>query len=125
MWAPHDSFVLLEYHAQDCPLDLDSSDGAFAEHPARRAIILATLDKIAAATPQVLVRWLGHQWRRHQGTRCRGVHWDTPLHLVQVVAACVGGPVVASVCRTLVRNYRHFCGGMPDLMLLRLSLIHI
>ena len=41
------------------------------------------------------------------------------LHLLQLVAACMGGVGLAAVFNTLAADHKHFQGGMPDLLLWR------
>jgi hypothetical protein len=47
--------------------------------------------------------------------------WTFPLKLLQLVAACLGGSGVAAVCRALAVNFKHFSGGAPDLLLVRVT----
>jgi tetratricopeptide (TPR) repeat protein len=57
-------------------------------------------------------------WTKYYGTLCRGVNWERlNIALLVTVAHCVGGEVLATICRTLAQNYRHATSGFPDLVL--------
>ena len=59
-------------------------------------------------------------WSVHHGEQCAGVAWDRfDRATISAIAACIGAPVVAGVCRVLAQNYRHRRGGLPDLLLWR------
>ena len=63
---------------------------------------------------------IGASWRQHKGQVCRGVSWSSyPLHVLQLVGACLGGVGLAAILNVLCANHRHFSGGMPDLLLWR------
>lgn len=44
---------------------------------------------------------------------------DAFFFFVQAIAAGLGGPAVAAVLAALCLNYKHFGGGLPDLLLMR------
>lgn len=100
---------------QDAPLDL----GHRSFFRSRRARILARIAQITAFSTQEMIAELGSVYRNQYGESCRGVHWGITLRLLQLMAVCMGSAAVAAVCRALAVNYKHFTGGAPDLMLVR------
>ncbi|CAN0370285.1 unnamed protein product, partial [Phaeothamnion confervicola] len=104
---------------QDAPLDLDCCPLFFTN---RRAALTARLALLREAAPASLAAMVAESWRRHSGTLCRGVSWDRhSVRQLQAVAAGLGGRGVAAVLATLSLSHKHFSGGMPDLLLLRLD----
>jgi Fanconi-associated nuclease 1 len=97
------------------PLDLDEPDGAF--YAARAPFLEARLAAIAAGGAPAL---LAAAWAAHEGEVVRGVAWErwSPEKLAEI-AACVGGPALAAVCRLLAEDHGGWRGGMPDLLLWR------
>jgi hypothetical protein len=71
---------------------------------------------------QSLIEYVANQWQTHYGTVCRGINWigrkDDSRDL-QVVAAAIGGPALARICRLMCLQHKHFLGGLPDLILWR------
>jgi hypothetical protein len=102
---------------QDAPLDL----GHRSFFLSRRARILARIVEIQSLSTQGLVDQLGAVYRAHYSETCRGVHWGISLPVLQLMAVCMGGPTVAAVCRAMAVNFKHFTGGAPDLMLVRVQ----
>lgn len=64
----------------------------------------------------------------HRGIRC-AIDWTSldegticlasPVEWLQCVAAALGGPRLASLCKRLCMNYNYFASGLPDLVLCR------
>jgi hypothetical protein len=102
---------------QDAPLDL----GHQSFFLSRRARILARIAEIQSLSTQGLIDQLGAVYRAHYSETCRGVHWGISLPVLQLMAVCMGGPTVAAVCRAMAVNFKHFTGGAPDLMLVRVQ----
>lgn len=126
---------------QVAPLDL-STDAFFAS---RADAIGARLRSLAACTdPRGLLLAARDA---HDGHLCVGIHWDllgaseagvrraaarpawpdpdgaTPRSAdrdaLGDVADCLGARLLAGICEALARDYRHFAGGFPDLLLWR------
>lgn len=105
---------------QDAPLDLDSP-GVFYMH--RYSAIRARLSQVASASGEWIVGEIGRVWRRHYGQVARGMRWDTyPLQLLQLIAVGIGGPSLACLCDAMAWDHKHTSGGMPDLLLWRVTL---
>jgi hypothetical protein len=104
---------------QDAPLDLNTFPDFFVN---RKNAILDKLEQLKVSSPQELLTAVALGWKKHYGTLCRGVNWTGwSLKFLQLVALCVGGEGLAGIGRTLCVNYRHFSGGLPDLVLLKAS----
>ena len=104
---------------QDAPLDLDSPAVFFANRAVQLGHLLGT---IAVDDTAALVRRIGRVWRANAGRTCRGVHWDRyPLQLVQLVAIGLGGRSLAIICSALAFNRKQLSGGMPDLLMWRVT----
>ena len=102
---------------QDAPLDL----GHRSFYRTRRVAIQKRITQIASFSTQQLITELGVVYRKHYGENCRGVHWGVTLPLLQLMAVCMSSATVAAVCNALSVNYKHFTGGAPDLMLVRVQ----
>uniref|UniRef100_A0A7S3HLV0 Fanconi-associated nuclease n=1 Tax=Spumella elongata TaxID=89044 RepID=A0A7S3HLV0_9STRA len=102
---------------QDAPLDL----GHRSFYRTRRVAIQKRIAQIASFSTPQLIAELGVVYRKHYGENCRGVHWGVTLPLLQLMAVCMGSATVAAVCNALSVNYKHFTGGAPDLMLVRVQ----
>lgn len=102
---------------QDAPLDLNSFPDFYKN---RQAAILLKVAELKRSTDAQLVELVADGWRRHYGTVCRGVNWSAwSLKFLQLVAMSVGGEGLAGIGRTLCVNFRHFSGGLPDLLLMK------
>lgn len=88
-----------------------------AFYPAREALIEAQLNRIQCGeAPQLL----STTWSKWFGTLCMGLNWERhSLRELQVIASCIGGCGLASICRLLAEDYGGLAGGMPDLLLWR------
>ena len=102
---------------QDAPLDL----GHRAFFRTRQDAILSRIAEIAAYSTEQMLTGLGGTYREHYGETCRGVSWGMTLPLLQLVAVCMGSVTVAAVCRAMAVNFKHFNGGAPDLLLVRVQ----
>lgn len=102
---------------QDAPLDL----GHRSFYRTRRVAIQNRIAQIASLSTQQMITALGEVYRKHYGENCRGVQWSVSLPLLQLMAVCMGNVTVARVCNALSVNYKHFTGGAPDLMLIRVQ----
>ena len=47
--------------------------------------------------------------------------WSHPLPTLQLVGVCIGGIVLAHICRAMAVNYKYLGSGLPDLLLIRLK----
>ncbi|EKX42013.1 hypothetical protein GUITHDRAFT_45708, partial [Guillardia theta CCMP2712] len=102
---------------QDAPIDLDFHPFFYKR---REALILARIADLELWSDQQLLLELRERWQQSFGTLCRGASWGScSLSFLQLVALCLGGRRISAICRALCINYRHFSGGMPDLVLLR------
>lgn len=98
---------------QTAPLDLNTD----AFYLAREALIEAQLSRIHRGE---VCQLLATTWSKWYGTLCTGLNWDRhSLEELQVIASCVGGPGLVSVCRLLAEDFSGWRGGMPDLLLWR------
>ena len=102
---------------QDAPLDL----GHRAFFRTRKDAILSRIAEIAAYSTEQMLTRLGDTYREHYGETCRGVSWGMTLPLLQLVAVCMGSVTVAAGCRAMAVNFKHFNGGAPDLLLVRVQ----
>jgi hypothetical protein len=93
-------------------------------YASRRGLIESLLlDLQSTVCPAVMAKKVLMAWEEHKGTMVRGFDWrpnrHSPLALLQAVAVCVGGKALSGIFRALSVDYRHFSGGMPDLILFR------
>jgi len=92
-------------------------------YAARAELIEARLAELRDFTPSELAQQVLDSWTTNHGSTVRGLDWrpgrHTPLGLLQAVAACLGGSVLAAMFRTLSLDHRHFNAGLPDLLLIR------
>lgn len=57
---------------------------------------------------------------KHRGTRCCGVQWEQwSLKHLQDLAVGFGGQALSVIFEAMAKDYRHWCGGLPDLTLWR------
>lgn len=49
--------------------------------------------------------------------QCHGVNWRYDKERLKIIAQCVGGPVLAHVCKILAEDYDGWGNGLPDLLL--------
>ena len=104
---------------QDAPLDLDSP-GVFYHN--RLSIIRERLLFIASLNSTELAKEIGRIWRNHYGQTCRGLRWDRyPLQLLQLIAIGFGSISLACICDAIAMDHKHLAGGMPDLLLWRIT----
>ena len=114
--APEGAFVTA---FQDAPLDLDSPSVFYY---AREEIIKKRLHEITMYTQIELCREIGKVWRERYGQVCRGMKWSgLPMQALQIIAMGLGGPSIACLCDAFCFDYRHLTGGMPDLLLWRIT----
>jgi hypothetical protein len=114
--APSGAFVTA---FQDAPLDLDSPSVFYS---AREGIIRKRLCEITKSSQIDLCREIGRVWRERYGQVCRGIKWSgLPMQALQIIAMGLGGPSIACLCDAFCFDYRHLTGGMPDLLLWRIS----
>ena len=94
----------------------------------RRVVIDAFLDRLSGLDPQSICNGL------HDAVQKRWQHKDNmaeilkdeslqrdakQLRSLSCIAAGLGGEVLARIFRPMCFDYRHFCGGLPDLLLVR------
>ena len=102
---------------QDAPLDLNSFPDFYRN---RQDAIEARLELLKSCSSQQLLDLIAKCWREKFGIKCRGVNWQAwSLKFLQLVGVCVGGEGLAGISRTFCVNYRHFNGGLPDLVLVK------
>jgi hypothetical protein len=93
-----------------------------------RCKIETFLDEISCLGPQsicdIMYDAIKQRWQRHENVH--GVVKDKilqkdimELRSLSCVAAGLGGAALARICRTLCFDYRHYSGGLPDLLLIR------
>lgn len=98
---------------QATPLDLDSPDF----YPSRQAEIEQRLESVKRWSDDQLAEWIEGVWKENHG-RTSLVSWDRFRdweHLDGLVR-CIPPHVLASVSERLLRNYRHYRSGFPDLI---------
>jgi hypothetical protein len=92
-------------------------------YAARAQSIEARLAELRDLVPSELARQVADAWLVNRGSAVRGLDWrlgkHTPLGLLQAVASCIGGAVLAAMFRALAMDHRHFSAGLPDLLLIR------
>jgi hypothetical protein len=49
--------------------------------------------------------------------------WRIRLPVLQAIAVCVGGRTLAGIFRVLSLDFKHFSGGLPDLLMIRVRKI--
>lgn len=100
---------------QSAPLDLDTD----AFFPARAPAIEARLQEVALGQACDLI---AAAWQAHYGELCRGVSWSRfSLDSLLDIAECVGGVGLSVVFRLMAEDHAGSSGGLPDLLLWRLS----
>jgi len=117
----------------DAPIDLDS-DGFYLS---RRNTIDRCLARIAKCNPvfpgdeeipgesgipgprrERLADIVFETYAKHAGVRCRGVNWSRwPPQILAHIAECIGPEALVLICSALVRGFRYWSGGLPDLCL--------
>jgi len=86
----------------------------------REAKIKETLCRLETSDYAHLLHWVGTARDENLDTICRGVNWSGySKKFLQTIAVCVGGKGLAGICRALCVNYKHFHGGLPDLLLVK------
>ena len=101
---------------QRAPLDFGTE--YFAQ--IRKDALNRKLNEIANSTRQKIVKDVFGTWCSQFGTDCI-ISWNrVDIETLAVVAGCIGGKFLANLFRVLASNYRHWGGGMPDLLLWRI-----
>jgi Fanconi-associated nuclease 1 len=98
------------------PLDLDTE----TFYHSRRDLIEKRLNAIRSSdgnNSNFVASYLSEIWAAHHGTSCVGVDWRRPLPFLQSLCRCLGGKVLAEICRCLALDYSGARAGMPDLFL--------
>lgn len=100
---------------QVAPLDLDTD----AFYPSRASRLDAQLSRIADGQAGAI---LSDVWSRHAGVMCRGVNWGrfSQAQLLDI-CTCLGGLGLAAVLRLMAEDHAGATGGLPDLLLWRMS----
>ena len=101
---------------QNAPLDLDSPD-FYTSRCANIELLLSWLEFTAG--PQELILLIGERYRGHFRENCRGMDWRMKLKSLQAIAVCIGGKALAGIFRNLAIDFKHFSGGLPDLLMIR------
>jgi len=105
---------------QQGPLDLFHCSGSFFE--ARRDRISESLEQIRAMNSVALAKEVHEAWESQHGTQVCGMRWDAcPEDTLACIAACIGGGVLAAIFERLCKDYNHWAGGGPDLLLYRVA----
>jgi Fanconi-associated nuclease 1 len=99
---------------QDAPLDLYTD----FFYQSRQSKIDSLLEKITQMNTLQVAQFLDQQYKAHMHIQCRGVSWDNWSLLELTKIACgLGGKALSVICAALVKDYRHWSGGLPDLLL--------
>ena len=102
---------------QRCPLDFGMEE--FAQ--ARETPIKEKLLEISIMTKLQLIKHIFFLWDLHYGTECI-IPWDRiQVEILSVIAGCLGGKHLSNIFSVLASNYRHWGGGLPDLLLWRIK----
>mmetsp|Transcript_1101 Transcript_1101/g.1279 ORF Transcript_1101/g.1279 Transcript_1101/m.1279 type:complete len:779 (-) Transcript_1101:613-2949(-) len=105
---------------QAAPLDLYFCNGLFYE--SRKNQIDSLLEEISNMTRHQIAATLRQNWDLHNGIRAAGISWDRfNLDTIQCVGVCMGPKVLSKVFERLCQDYAHWGGGVPDLLLYRIS----
>ncbi|ODA78332.1 hypothetical protein RJ55_05713 [Drechmeria coniospora] len=101
---------------QTCPLDLHTD----AFFPARASEINHRLVEIANGSAERLVR---NVWEKEHSRRTAvvGLDWDFDVEDIAELVRCFEGSALAAICRVMAQEYKHRGGGVPDLLLWRVS----
>lgn len=101
---------------QTCPLDLHTD----AFMPARASEINHRLVEIANGEAERILRqvWAEHNQRR---TAAIGLNWDFAIDDLVELVQCFEGNALAALCKVMAQEYKQRGGGIPDLLLWRLS----
>lgn len=124
---------------QSCPLDLHvghcllqssiTPEPIRSFYERRKRNIEEYLNRIKSLSPQDLSN-LVHEsiMKRKQTMIDKGKAWDKDEQLIRdlkeirtlsLLAACFGGELLSAMFRCLLFDYRQYCGGMPDVTLVR------
>uniref|UniRef100_UPI00358E825A fanconi-associated nuclease 1 n=1 Tax=Myxine glutinosa TaxID=7769 RepID=UPI00358E825A len=84
----------------------------------RCELLQARLTIVEQASAASLGEMIAKTWETQQGRTSALVNWDRfeSLEQAQELVACLGGPVLAGICRRLARDLRHCRAGLPDLV---------
>ncbi|KOS19298.1 Fanconi-associated nuclease 1 -like protein [Escovopsis weberi] len=101
---------------QTCPLDLHTD----AFFPARASEINHRLVEIANGEAEAILRrvWESEHERR---TSVIGLNWDFDVEDLAELVGCFDGGALAALCKVMAQEYRQRGGGMPDLILWRVT----
>ncbi|KAL7792972.1 VRR-NUC domain-containing protein [Trichoderma ceciliae] len=101
---------------QTCPLDLHTD----AFFPARVSEINHRLVEIANGEGERLLRgvWEKEHERR---TSVIGLNWDFEVEDLTELVRCFEGSALAALCKVMAQEYRQRGGGIPDLILWRMT----
>eukprot|EP00804_Cyclotella_cryptica_P013630 CCRYP_012948-RA/>CCRYP_012948-RA protein AED:0.21 eAED:0.21 QI:450/1/1/1/0/0/2/121/1455 len=132
--SPHDLHVGVQSSTIILNTTRDKSSVTPAVTPSRcfyerlRHKIETFLDEISRLGPQsicdILYDAVQQRWQRHENAHLvqkdKTLQKDMmDLRSLSCVAAGLGGAALASICRSLCFDYRHYSGGLPDLLLIR------
>ncbi|RGP61922.1 fanconi-associated nuclease 1 like protein [Fusarium sporotrichioides] len=101
---------------QTCPLDLHTD----AFYPSRASEINHRLVEIANGEAARLLREV---WDREHEKRTSvvGLNWDFDIDDLVELVECFEGSALAAVCKVMAQEYRQRGGGIPDLILWRIT----
>lgn len=101
---------------QTCPLDLHTD----AFFPARASEINHRLVEIANGEGERLLRGV---WEREHKRRTSviGLNWDFEVEDLTELVRCFEGSALAALCKVMAQEYRQRGGGIPDLILWRVT----
>ena len=94
----------------------------------RKGIVEAFLSKLSQQTNQSLcdivhdsirARWDSHENDESRGKDATLLRDVADLRTLSMIAAGLGGVALSNMFRTLAFDYRHYSGGLPDLLLAR------
>ena len=103
---------------QAIPLDLDSPDF----YNSREKSILNRLENLNNWSYQELSDWMKINWEGNHG-KSSLVAWERfrDLDHLSGLVECIPMQVLAAVSERLLKNYRHYRSGFPDLIVWNLS----
>lgn len=91
--------------------------GTDSFYSARKQLIEKRLEELQTQPGRARALCVG-VWLEKFGQCCQGVNWErNSLEELLTVIDCVGGTLLAVVCRRLAEDYTTWTGGMPDLLL--------
>ena len=99
---------------QSAPLDMDEDEW----YERRAGAVERRLGELRGMTD--VGEEVARLWWLHYGERCRGLQWKAwTVDTLQAIVRCMSSEAVAGVMDVMARDYHHWLGGLPDLVVWR------